>query len=140
MTRLLVVEDDNDFADTLAEVFEAAGFMVKTAGDGSTGLDLYRKWHPQVVITDMVMPELEGIGLIRELGKETTRPTIVAISGGGQNVVSERKSVIQSYLDSAREEGASLTYSKPVDFFKLLRDITAISGSHGHLASSASAV
>jgi len=126
MTRLLVVEDDIDFADTLAEVFSAAGYRVKTAGDGRQGLSLCKQWRPHIVITDMVMPELEGLGLIRALEDEAEKPTIVAISGGGQKVIEEKEAVIKSYLDNAREEGASLTYSKPVDFFAMLRDVTSL--------------
>ena len=126
MTRLLVVEDDVDFADTLAEIFVAAGYVVKTAGDGRKGLDVCRNWRPHVVITDMIMPELEGIGLIRALDNEKQKPAIVAISGGGQAVVTERKAVIKSYLDNARQEGASLTYSKPVDFFRMVREVNAL--------------
>lgn len=126
MTRLLVVEDDQDFAETLAEVFEAAGYSVKTADDGLKGLEVYRQWRPQVVITDLVMPQLEGIGLIKEIRTQDASSAIIAISGGGEHPPPGGTDLIKGYLDNARDEGAALAYAKPVNFLQMLREVAAL--------------
>ena len=126
MTRLLVVEDDDDFSETLAEIFQAAGYSVKQANNGHKGLHLCRQWRPHIVVTDLIMPEMEGITLIRELTNDASHPTIIAISGGGEHPLPEHDDMVDSYLESARLLGASLAYAKPVDFCRLLRDVTAL--------------
>ena len=126
MTRLLVIEDDIDFAETLSEIFQAAGYMVKQAHNGRKGLKMCRQWHPHIVVTDLIMPEMEGISMIQELAESRDHPTIVAISGGGERHLPGHAEIVDSYLESARLLGAVLTYSKPVDFCRLLRDVAAL--------------
>lgn len=67
MTTILVAEDDNDIAAVLRRLFVRAGFEVLAAGDGSAALQVARRQRPDVVLTDLDMPVLDGLGLCRAL-------------------------------------------------------------------------
>ena len=82
MTRVLIVDDDSIVLDTLFQILEAAGLNVQTAGAGAVGLDLYRHERFDVVITDIVMPEMDGIEFIQNLRQIDPLAKIIAISGG----------------------------------------------------------
>ena len=61
MTRVLVVDDDSIVLDTLCQILEGAGYEVQTASGGAMGLDHYRAQRCDVVVTDVIMPEMDGI-------------------------------------------------------------------------------
>src|SRR5260370_16872955 len=78
---VLVVEDDLVVRETCAMLLEDHGFSVVTAVDGADGLRKFRQVKPAVVLTDIIMPEKEGIAFIRELRRESRDVKILAISG-----------------------------------------------------------
>lgn len=85
---VLIVDDEAPIAEALALIVEEAGYATLTAFRGSTGLELARKHHPRLIFTDMMMPQLDGTGLIDALRKEaavseTPMPTIIAMTAGG---------------------------------------------------------
>lgn len=107
-TTVLVVDDDVMVLQALAIMLEDRGFRVLTAVDGVQGLRLYRKHRPDLVLTDIIMPEKEGIALTRELRHEFPDARIVAMSGGGRMGNSD-------YVAIARALGADAGLYKPFD-------------------------
>jgi len=82
MTRVLLVDDDSIVLDTLCQILEAAGYDVQPANSGAVGLEYYRAKRPDVVITDVIMPEMDGIEFIQRLREVDPAAKIIAISGG----------------------------------------------------------
>lgn len=106
MATILVVDDDPDVLKMLGNFLERAGHQVSRATDGEIGLREFHRLHPQLVITDLIMPNKEGLELIMSLSLEKPRPTIIAISGGG-------KLAPESYLPVANKIGANAILEKP---------------------------
>ncbi len=84
MARILVIDDNKRFQEMLKEVLERQEYEVVTASDGKEGMDLYRKEPTDLVITDIIMPDKEGIETIFELQRDFPNAKIIAISGGGK--------------------------------------------------------
>jgi two-component system, chemotaxis family, chemotaxis protein CheY len=82
MTRVLLVDDDSIVLDTLCQILEAAGYEVQPANSGVMGLEAYRAKRPDVVVTDVIMPEMDGIEFIQRLREIDPAAKIIAISGG----------------------------------------------------------
>ena len=85
MARILVIDDEELARFTLREILEAAGHEVIEASNGNEGTAFQRANPCDVVITDMIMPEKEGLETIVELKGEYPDLKIIAISGGGRN-------------------------------------------------------
>ena len=83
MAWILVVDDDWSYRNMLRLVLEGKGHVVLEAADGGEGLELYRQHQPDVVITDMVMPGIDGGEVIAEIRKQGGRVGIIAVSGQG---------------------------------------------------------
>jgi len=101
--KVLVIEDNGDLRSMLRDALENAGFDVAVAADGVAGLALQKRRPVDVVVTDLLMPEKEGIETIAELRKEYPRTKIIAMSGHSRT----RGGV--DYLCTARELGARAT-------------------------------
>jgi CheY-like chemotaxis protein len=82
MTRILLVDDDSIVLDTLCQILEGAGYEVQTAGGGAMGLEFYQANSSDVVITDVIMPEMNGIEFIQNLRLIDPLVKVIAISGG----------------------------------------------------------
>ena len=108
MARVLIVEDDANLRLILQNVVDQAGHTTYVATDGQDALNQVQQEPPDIVVTDIIMPEKEGIELILSLRKEFPEIRIIAISGGGQLGADH-------YLDMAREFGADITIGKPFD-------------------------
>ena len=113
MKRILLVDDDDRLRDTLSEVLKRAGYDVEDASNGAIALNKYRRAPSDLVITDIVMPEREGLETIRELRRHDPGVRIIAISGGG--VGSAR-----TYLATATAFGADRIIAKPFSRAELL--------------------
>jgi DNA-binding NtrC family response regulator len=113
MAKVLVIEDDDLLRGLLRSAFTRAGWTVSEARDGSEGLASYARAPVDVVITDILMPEKEGLETIRELSAQSPGIKIIAISGGGRGLNLD-------VLDIARRFGASVTLEKPFDLEKML--------------------
>lgn len=98
-------------------MLEKAGYQVELAVDGNQGIKLFRQLAPDLVITDIIMPEKEGIEVIMELKAVAPDVKIIAVSGGGTRM--EGKVI----LPMAKQLGAKNIFSKPVDRPKLLAAI-----------------
>ena len=106
--RILVIDDDEQMRVLLRQVMEWSGFTVDDAENGRKGMQIQRRQPADLVITDLIMPEQEGLETISLLKKEFPAVKIVAISGGGRIGP-------EAYLPAARELGADLVFSKPFD-------------------------
>lgn len=113
MARVLFVDDDEMVRYALAKALRRTGHEVFEAASGAGVLERVRSDAIEVLVTDLVMPDEEGIGLIRELRVAGEALPIIAISGGGR--VSG-----EPYLRMALRLGASATLAKPFDH----RDLT----------------
>ncbi len=98
MVRILVIDDEPSVLDVLRKILHLEGYEVITAANGEEGLELFRQFPCDLVITDMVMPVKDGLQTILELRKERPDIPVLAISGGG-NISKERYLVIAGYLD-----------------------------------------
>ncbi len=107
MAVILLVEDDPDLRPTLEAILKSDGHTVRAVADGSFGVASFEQGRPDLVITDIVMPNREGIETIRMMRALDARVPIIAISGGG-----EMRHEL-SYLTLAQKLGASATLAKP---------------------------
>ena len=113
MTRatILIIDDEEPVRALLRFALEAAGYEVTEAANGRQGLDLYRQRPTDLVITDMLMPELNGLDLLLDLTREFLHAKVIAISGAGGD---------QNVLDVAKLFGARQTFHKPFSVPQLL--------------------
>ena len=109
---VLLVEDDRDLAEVTQAALQHEGLQVAVAYDGQEGLEMADRLHPQVIVTDLVMPIVDGLELIRRLAERPPpRSPVVAVSAVG------------SRLRAARELGAADILLKPVDLADLLLSV-----------------
>lgn len=126
MAEVLVVDDEVEVGEVLRRVLERAGFTVSTANSVAEGLRLAEQSQPDIVVTDMIMPKVNGIELIKALRSRFPRIRIIAISGGGSlGLQSYKPDAIKThaYLAAAREAGAAEFLTKPFDMADLLAAI-----------------
>ena len=64
---VLIIDDDVSTREHLAKVIQKEGFEVFIAEDGKTGLDIFHKEHPQIIVTDLKMPQMDGLGLMHTI-------------------------------------------------------------------------
>ena len=83
MSKILVIEDDLEFSQALCKALRKSGYDVLFAENGQKGIDLYKRFLADLVITDILMPEKDGIEVIVDLKKHFPNIKIIAISGGG---------------------------------------------------------
>jgi CheY-like chemotaxis protein len=82
MGTVLIVDDEHPIRDALATVLEAFGMSVVTAGDGRRAIAEFQRHRPRLVLTDVLMPVMDGIEVIREIRRIDPLAKIVAMSGG----------------------------------------------------------
>ena len=116
MKRILVIDDDIQMREMLRQVLERAKYEVEDAADGKIGTNIHRQQPVDMVITDLIMPEKEGIETIRELRRDFPQLKIIAISGGGRIGAN-------GYLNVAKTIGADATFSKPFELKELIETV-----------------
>lgn len=121
---ILVVDDDAQLRRFIVELLEGEGFVVIQAPDGETGVKLFREHGPDLILTDIVMPDGEGIELIQTIGASTQRRPIVAMSGGGALKFGA------DYLRMARLLGADAALQKPFTGTQLLQTVDGLLKTH----------
>jgi CheY-like chemotaxis protein len=104
MARILVIDDNAAVQDVVRDVLRDVGHVVIVASNGREGLARYRECSPDLVITDIFMPERNGLDVILELAP--TNANIIAMSGGGDLDRGD-------YLNEAVHFGARRTLRKP---------------------------
>jgi CheY-like chemotaxis protein len=124
MPRILIVDDDPFARSMLQSMLTDAGYEVHEASNGREALGAYGERPADVVILDVLMPEMEGLETIQRLKQMDPDVSVIAISGGGRYGLVE-------HLRLAEGLGAVRTFYKPLDNGKLLaalRDLTGNSG------------
>lgn len=104
MSRLLLIDDDAMLREVLATELAQAGHSVVQADDGRLGARLFRVGRADLVITELVLPNHDGLGLIAELRREWPALPIIAMSGGSRSPL---------YLSIATKLGAQRALAKP---------------------------
>jgi DNA-binding response OmpR family regulator len=117
VARVLIVEDDSDVRDFLAEVLTTGGYEVSTAPNGDQGINLLKSLAPDLLLTDILMPGKGGFGLLQELQSVHHPPKIIAMSGAPAQWI---------VLGLAKKLGARRTLSKPFTPSDLLGAVGAV--------------
>ena len=116
MARILIIDDESQIRSMLRLMLERAGYEIAEAPDGIDGIRQYRENPADLIITDLIMPNKDGIGMIIDLKKEFPKVKIIAMSGGGVNRP-------EGYLDGAKKLGATRTLTKPIDREEMLKAV-----------------
>jgi CheY-like chemotaxis protein len=116
VSRILVIEDDPLTREWLESLLSRNGYVVDLATNGREGLDLFRLHQAELVITDIVMPEKDGIETITDLKRHHPGVKVIAISGGERRPAG----VSRDYLNSAKLLGANRALQKPISNEDLL--------------------
>lgn len=111
---ILIVDDSDDTREMMAKLLELETFTVLTAEDGNIGLKVAAEQHPNLIITDINMPNMNGIEMIKQLRSQPglERVPIMAITAYGNGVAKE-----------ALEAGADRAATKPIQFSALIVEI-----------------
>jgi DNA-binding response OmpR family regulator len=107
MAKILVFDDEPSILLMIKKMLEKAGHEVDIALNGKEGMKLFEKNRPDLLITDILMPEKEGLETIFELRRKYSELKIIAISGGGRIGP-------EGYLPSAKLFGADMVFQKPL--------------------------
>lgn len=105
IASILIIDDDSQVRDFLRHVLEEAGYVVLSASNGREGVRILKMTSPDLVITDVLMPQLDGLELTLLVKRESPTTRIIAFSGGSAQF---------DYLDVAKTFGAHRTLRKPL--------------------------
>jgi DNA-binding response OmpR family regulator len=112
--KVLIIDDDPALLRLMAMAFQAAGFGVVSADNGRKGVRMASAHRPDLVVTDIVMPDIEGIGAIRAIKQGARPPKVIAISGAGRSRGAD-------YLSWAKHLGADEVLAKPFRMAELMK-------------------
>ena len=118
MARILLIDDEAPLRRMAAEFLKRSGHEVVTAADGCAGLQLVTEQTYDLIITDLFMPNKEGIETIKELRRSVPGVPVIAISGGGLFSANDN-------LNVARLLGAKATLAKPFSGLQLVEAVKA---------------
>jgi DNA-binding response OmpR family regulator len=121
--KILIIDDERDVRDSVRKFLERAGYEVSVADGGAAGLEAYRSQGADVVITDIIMPQQNGVDVITALRGTDDHVRIIAISGGGNFGPSgylPAAITTNAYLAAASKAGASAVLTKPFERQELL--------------------
>ncbi len=113
MARILIIDDDDSITSLLRKVLERGGYEVVTAANGREGVRLYIEAPADLVISDILMPEMDGLEALKELRRISPDLKLIAVSGGGARLKMDVLKVAE-YL------GAAATFEKPYKIEALL--------------------
>jgi len=112
--KVLIIDDDAALLRLMSMAFQAAGFQTVVADNGRSGIRMAGSHRPDLVVTDIVMPDIEGIGAIRSIKQGARPPKVIAISGAGRARGAD-------YLSWARHLGADEVLAKPFRMSELMK-------------------
>ena len=119
MAAILLVDDNDQLRATIERALKAAGHDVLSAMNGRSALSILPKVKYDLVVTDIVMPDIEGLELIRSIRKVDPTAKIIAMSGGGRGPADD-------YLTMARNFGAAQTLEKPFTMETLTKTVESV--------------
>ena len=121
MAKILVLDDEPSILLMIRKMLEKAGHEVDVALNGKDGMQLFEKNKPDLVISDIIMPEKEGLETIFELRRMYPDLKIIAISGGGRIGP-------DGYLPGAKLLGANMVFQKPIDQKEFVNAVNQLVG------------
>ncbi len=121
MAKILVFDDEPSILLMIKKMLEKAGHDVDIALNGKEGMLLFDKNKPDLLITDIIMPEKEGLETIFELRRMYPDLKIIAISGGGRIGP-------DGYLPGAKLLGANMVFQKPLDQKEFVNAVNQLLG------------
>lgn len=107
MAHILIVEDDEQFREMLVQMLTNDKHRVTIAHDGEEGLRLCSQVRPDLIVTDILMPRMDGIETIMELSRQGVNIPVIAVSGGRRSISAEFN------LESALLMGVKAILAKP---------------------------
>lgn len=116
MAKILIIDDDDFTRELLVKLLTRNGYEVATAADGKLGVTMFEADPADLVITDIVMPEKDGIETITDLRRRNPDLKIIAMSGGDRRPAD----VSRNYLHSAKLIGANRSLQKPFENDEIL--------------------
>ena len=120
MKRILVVDDDSELRNVLSRFLSKAGYPVDTAANGVQASALYRADAPDIVLTDIYIPDKDGLETLMELRRDFPAVKVIAMSGGAGN---------SNILKVASALGACRTLTKPFQPAELLAAVAQVAES-----------
>lgn len=120
MARLLVIDDDDPTREAWKALLEQAGHEVQVAENGKEGLRFFKEQGADLIITDIVMPEMDGLEIIMKLWRDHPSAKVIAVSGGTDRLDASM------CLTNARVLGALRTLEKPVRGTELISAVDDI--------------
>ena len=122
MKRILVIDDDKSHLRMLSALLTKANYEVVSASNGMEGFELFQNQPCDLVVSDIFMPEQEGLETITELKEQYPDLKIIAISGGGRKT----NYVAKDILEIAQDLGANKAITKPInipDFLNTVKEL-----------------
>ena len=123
MSTILIIDDDEQFNLMLKSALTIKGYNVDTASNGKEAKALYQSNVYDVIITDIIMPNVDGYEVILDLRRMGMGDRIIAVSGGGRTAADD-------YLITAKHFDVAATFNKPVDLQALRAKVEEIIQSH----------
>ena len=106
-TRILLIDDDQTIQKVFSRFLMAQGYEVQQAENGKIGMQMMHESRPDLIITDILMPEMDGLEILMQIRKTHDDIPIIAISGG-------MRSLPINFLEQAKLFGARYVFEKPV--------------------------
>ncbi len=123
--RILVVEDDEDNLELVCFLLEQAGFQTLKAKDGRSGLELATSQHPEMILLDMSIPEIDGWKVARQIKDNPETQDIIIVALTGHTAPGDRKRALSA--------GCDWYISKPLDIPTFSAEITELMAKHKKL-------
>lgn len=117
--KILIVDDNQEYLVVLSEYLTDQGYNVVCCDNGKDAQEKFSEFLPHIVLTDIVMPEVDGIELLLSLRKINPEISVIVMSGGNRGHAS-------SYLQMAEKLGANVILNKPFELSALLEEIRKI--------------
>jgi len=121
MARILVIDDDVQVRGAVRRILERAGHTVEDVGNGDAGLQAHRERPADLIITDIFMPERDGIETVRQLRRESPQVKIIVISGGDRTQTMDLRK-------DAELLGAARSLRKPFELSELVQAVGELLG------------
>lgn len=129
MTKILLIDDEEDIRDSVTKTLSRAGYSIDAVTSAEDALTYSKENSVDLVITDLIMPEINGVELIRKLREDHPAVKIIAISGGGNfGPLAYQPDAITTtaYLEAAADAGADSVLTKPFQRDDLIAQVKAL--------------
>lgn len=120
MTTILIIDDDLEIRMILRKFLSTSGFQVVEAADGREGVRQFSNANIDLVITDILMPEKDGLAVIREIHAMDPQMRIIALSGGGMTLSAETSLYVAKKMGAVRSLAKPFTRDELLDLVNIV--------------------